>query len=142
MPIATTFEALKAGISNAFNLQNAATSESKALFLTSAIASVVPAGLYPPSSSPVPLAPTGFEATKVQFTNTFKLNMAATPDTVSKGMAAAIISLVPAVPPVGKIVLETQIKNALTLDMAATPDLVAAIISTAIISYYTSAGVI
>lgn len=141
MPIAPTFEALKSGISNAFNLQNAATPELKALALTGVIAAAVPSGLYPPSPTPAPLAPTGFVATKDQFTNTFKLDMAATPDSVAIGMAKAITFLVPSVPPVGELGLKTQIQNALTLDMAATPDAVASIIATAIISYYTAAGV-
>jgi hypothetical protein len=144
MPLAGTFLALKTGISNAFNLQNAATPDLKATVLTNAIAAVVPSGIYIPLAPPsgAPLVPSGFAATQTQFKNAFSLNTAATPDTVSQGMASAIAALVPTIPPVGQLALQTQIKNALTLNLAATPDSVATIIATAIISYYTAAGVI
>ena len=144
MPLAGTYSALKAGISNAFNLQNAATPDLKATVLTNAIAGAVPSGIYPPLAPPsgAPLIPSGFAATQSQLKNAFSLDLAATPDTVSQAMAIAIVSLVPVVPPVGQIALQYQIKNALSLDKAATPDAVAEIIATAIISYYTAGGVI
>ena len=144
MPLAATFEALKTGIANAFNLQNAATPDLKALTLTSAIASIVPSGIHPPTfpASPPPLVPAGFAATQSQLKNAFSLDMAATPDTVSLSMANAIATLVPMVPPVGIVALQAQIKNALILDMAASPNAVGSIIATAIISYYTAGGAI
>jgi len=133
-------KAMEPGISNAFNLQNAATPELKAIVLAGAIAAAVPSGIFPPNP-PTPLIPSGLPLTISKFKDAFSKDMSATPDSVAKGMASAIASLVPTVPTVGESLLKLGIKNALSLDMAATPDAVASIIAASIVAYYSTAGV-
>jgi hypothetical protein len=142
MPLAATQSALQSQIANAFNLQQAATPDLKALVITAAIASVAPSGLFPPSPSPVPLIPAGFSACQSMLKNAFSLQQAATPDLVGQIFASAIALLVPNVPPVGQSLLATQVSSAFNLQQAATPDLVGMMLATAIISYYTMGGVI
>jgi len=140
MPLAGSYAALKAGISNAFNLQSAATPDLKATILTNAIASSLPTGIN--TVTTLPPVPGGFAATQAQLKNAFSLDLAATPDTVSTIMAAAISILAPDVIPAGLPALGPQLKNALTLDKAASPDSVAGIMASAIIAYYTACGVV
>jgi hypothetical protein len=142
VPLAATFPALKSQIQNAFSLDKAATPALKALVITTAIASVAPSGLYPPSPSPAPLIPSGFNACQTQLENSFRLDRAATPETVGKSFAMGVSLLVPTVPSTGLILLENQIANAFNFQQAATPEIVAIAIANAIITYYSSAGVV
>ena len=142
MPIAATQSALQAQIKNAFSLDKAASPDLKATTITSAIASVAPSGLYPPSPTPAPLIPSGFSACQSLMKNAFSLDKAASPDLVGKMFAQAVSLLVPTVPPAGQSLLAMQTKQAFSLDKAASPDLVATSLSGAIIAYYSMAGVV
>jgi hypothetical protein len=142
MPIAGTQPALEIQIKNALTLDVASNPDLFASTITNAIASVVPSGLIQQGNTMVPLVPAGAPGTQIQSKNSASLDVAATPDTASEALAAAIVTLVPLVPPVAQKVLQLGIKNAFSQDTAATPDTVAAALASAIISYYTSAGVV
>jgi len=144
VPIAAAFTALQSQIKDSLSLGMAATPDLFATVITTALASAVPSGIFPPisPSAPPPLAPVGAAAMQSQTKNAASLDMGATPDSVSASLATAIVSLVPMVPPAAQSALQVQLKNALTLDMGATPDSVATIMATAIIAYYTAAGAI
>jgi hypothetical protein len=142
MPIAATLPALQVQIADAFRLDRAATPDTKALAITSAVASIAPSGLYPPSPTPAPLIPSGFSACQAQLKNAFSLDRAATPETVGKAFAIAISILVPTVPATGQSLLGIQIADAFNLGRNATPDIVGSLVASAIITYYSSAGVL
>lgn len=141
MPIMAAQPILQTQLTSILSKGIAANPDAFALEFTSALASVVPMGLFF-TPFPVPLVPTGFSACQNLIKQSLSLGMAANLQTTSLMMATGISLLAPLAPPVGLLVLQTQIKNAISMDMAANKLMVASILSIAIPQYYMSGGVL
>jgi hypothetical protein len=142
MPISASQEVMKALIKNALTLKTSANNETIALLLTSAVASVAPTGLFPMGATMVPLAPTGFDATKSMIKAALSLKQTANNDTIAQMMASGYSVLCPLVPPAAIALLQISLTGALNLRQSADNDRIASQMAASIINYYLACGVV
>jgi hypothetical protein len=136
MPIAATLPLLKTQLESIFNSGIAGKPNLMALQITSAVASVLPSGLFPVGTAFIPPPPVGFSATQAQLGSSFNMGIAGKADAVALQIASAIAALSPIVPPTGLSLLQTQLKQAFSMDIAGKSTATAALIASAIITYY------
>lgn len=142
MPIAAGLPILQSQFVSAMSLRQGAQVQSTSAILASAIASVVPMGLFPVAPTPTPLAPAGVSAGMSMIQNALSLKQGAQISTVSKMIANGISLIAPTVPPAGLSLLGQQLESAMSLKQGAQIQSTASLMATAIITYYTSGGVL
>jgi len=142
MPIAAAMMPMKSQIESSMKLDIAGNADLTSLLITSAIASGVPMGFFPPAPVPIPLIPAGFAACKNALKSAFSLDIAGSPDLVAQLMAAGIALLAPMAPPAGMSILQSQLKSAFSLDIAGNPNLCAQLIALGVVNFYMAGGVI
>lgn len=142
MPIATIQVPLKSQLATSLKLGRAAKQDLVSLSMVTALAALVPAGLFPIGLGVIPLMPAGFAACKTQMKTALSMGRGANPSLVAQQISVGLSILCPIVPPAGLAALTSQIANALRMGRSATPNSVANIISQAIVLYYTAGMVI
>jgi len=142
MPIAAALTMLQSQLASIHNLKNAGNADTIAAIFTAALASAVPAGLFPPGPAPIPLIPAGASSTQNMIKQAHSLGKAADPKKVSQLMALGVSQLVPNVPPAGLSKLQSDLEKSINLQSASTPDMIGLLQATAIVNYYMAGGVI
>lgn len=143
MPIAAAQPIFQTQFQAALSLGVAANPQTIATMMASGIATGVPNGLFPPPpASPVPLAPSGIEATRSGIAAALSMGISAEKPAVAKLMAQAIALAVPVVPPSGLSTLSSEIESALSMERSANQSTVSQMLSKAVVNYYLAGGVI
>lgn len=139
MSISSMMPLIEQQIKSTSKMDVAGNSDLTSLMYTTAVATAVPAALFPPGPTPIPLIPVGFSLCQNMLKTAFTLDIAGKPDLVAQTMATAFSLLAPMAPPTGLSLLKTQLKQTFNMDIAGTPELTSKMIALAIINYYNMA---
>ena len=142
MPISPMTSLIKQQLEAAGKMDVAGSPDLTALMYTSAVASAVPAALFPPGPTPIPLAPVGFSACMNMLKTAFKLDIAGNKSLVAQTMATAFSLLAPTCPPTALSLLKSQLEAVFSMDLAGSPSLTSQMMALAITTYYTAAPTI
>jgi len=142
MPIAAGMPILQSQFVSAMSLKQGAQVQSTSAIMASAIASVVPMGLFPVAPTPIPLTPAGMSAGLSMIQNAMSLKQGAQISTVSKMIANGISLIAPTAPPAGLSLLGQQLESAMSMKQGAQIQTTTSLMASAIITYYTSGGVL
>ena len=142
MPIAAGLPVLQSQFISALSLRQGAQVQSTSAMMASAIASIVPMGLFPVIPAPVPLVPAGVSAGMSMIQNALSLKQGAQISAVSKMIANGVSLIAPTAPPAGLSLLGQQLESAMSMKQGAQIQTTASLMASAIIAYYTSGGVL
>jgi hypothetical protein len=141
MPIAGGMTLLQTQLQQALSMDKGAQTSLTGTLFGSAVASIVPMGLFPPVP-PTPLIPAGVSAGISLIQQALSLDKGAQISTVSQMIASGISMIAPTAPPAGLSSLKSQIESALSMDKGAQISTVSQMIAQAIVLYYLSGGVV
>ena len=142
MPITATLSALTTQLQTVFNAGISGTPNSNAIAISSAIASIVPSGLFPAGITMIPVVPAGVSACQAILSSAFNMGASGTPSSVAQMMASAIAALAPMVPSIGLSTLKTMLENIANMGLSSAPSATSQMMAAAIIAYYLSGGVV